>query len=52
MFSSVCLDVGRKRKKTNFFPCLVFKENGKENICFYIYTHEDMICKKNRMVDW
>ena len=52
MFSSVCLGVGRKRRKTNYFPCLVFKENGKENICFYIYTHEDMICKKNRMVDW
>lgn len=54
MFSSMCVwtQEGKNKKKTNSFPCLVSKENGMENICFYIYTHEDMICKKNRMVDW
>ena len=25
---------GKEKNKTNSWPCLVFKENGKENICF------------------
>jgi len=43
IFLYVFLNVGKKKKKeeTNFFPSLVFKENGKRNNCFLFYTLED-----------